>query len=513
MKRRKRSAKALLLILMLVSLAVPANATSTYDDVIESVGSVHLSRNGTTQGSPSCTSQDVTYSWESIMADSASYDSSTQYIGGVNYSALMSAWSTTLHNEVGWAVAQVQTFSQQSPGIGGDPFGDYVRVVFTPTNAARAVFDNNTIYYGAQKQLYLSNTDDADVYTVQIVFDDPAGGASGECVPRIRTVIKEPSSTPSFWENESIATTSTQGGYVVRPLFVNAPIAYPSGYEGELVSTEPPLAKYVGMGDSYSSGQGSRRPYIAGTETATNKCRRSSAAYPMLLAADTSLNLGPTRFVACGGAQASAITTDGFNGESAQMDALTSETELVTMTIIGNDIPFDEFARACATPGFDQGCHLTGQAYLDAMTSIDVNVKPRLEQLLQTLDERLALLDSNARVLVIGYPHLLPEEWVYETGCWWLQPDELPAIRAVQDALNSAIHDKVVAKGGRFEFVSATDGGSPFIGHELCREVSTGSNYFNGVVTGENEADSFHPNEAGQEAYAQLVKDYLILHP
>jgi lysophospholipase L1-like esterase len=271
--------------------------------------------------------------------------------------------------------------------------------------------------------------------------------------------------------------------------------------------------EYVGGGDSYSSGQGSSRPYLSGTETATNTCRRSPGAYPELLEADASLNLNLTRFVACGGATVSAITSGGFNGEAAQIDALTSSTDLFTIGIGGNEVPFEAFARACATPGVDQGCVLTGQAYLDAVASIEDNVKPRLDLLLQAIEDRLTSLGSDARVLVIGYPQLVPATWQV-SGCLWLAAEENPAIHSVTELLNAAIQDKVEAKGGRFEFVSATNSGSPFIEHEICRATADGgSDHFNGVVLGENDADTFHPNASGQAAYAQLIKDYLALHP
>ncbi|UQS22871.1 hypothetical protein L1857_08590 [Amycolatopsis thermalba] len=56
----------------------------------------------------------------------------------------------------------------------------------------------------------------------------------------------------------------------------------------------------------------------------------------------------------------------------------------------------------------------------------------------------------------------------------------------------------------RLTFVSATASGSPFIGHEVC---ASGDSYFQNLdQAGNNSAYVFHPNEQGQAAYAQLVR-------
>ena len=267
------------------------------------------------------------------------------------------------------------------------------------------------------------------------------------------------------------------------------------------------------MGDSYSSGEGVE-PFEAGTATATDTCHRSKFAYPRVLAKlpGSILNLGSSGFIACSGATTSAITL-GYNSEGAQMERLTSTTDLVTITIGGNNVPFDKFATACVMPGLHSGCD--GKAYKDAMSGIANSVTPRLEYTLNAMKDRLTNLHSNATVLVIGYPELVPATWVYETkGCWWLQPKELPAIRKVTTALNAAIQKRVEAVSGRFKFVSATAKGSPFIGHELCRSTSDkAKEYFNNYDSSAPTAYTFHPNKDGQIAYAMLITSYLKLHP
>lgn len=127
-------------------------------------------------------------------------------------------------------------------------------------------------------------------------------------------------------------------------LFKGAHI-FPEGYGGTAVPTNPPTAKYVAAGDSYSAGEGSP-PFEVGTDVSNvNGCHGSPQAYPRLL--QNSLNLGATAFVACSGATTSNITGNGQWNEPVQVDALTSQPERITLTIGGNDAGFPEYVQGC----------------------------------------------------------------------------------------------------------------------------------------------------------------------
>lgn len=271
-----------------------------------------------------------------------------------------------------------------------------------------------------------------------------------------------------------------------------------------------PDLKYVAMGDSFSSGEGVE-PFEDGTDTETDKCHRSTQAYPRLLEQDPdlSLDLGSDGFVACSGATTAAITLDGFNGEGAQMDKVTSDTDLITMTIGGNNMKFSDFATACVW----EVCGEDSDAYSTAMANIANDVIPRVEYMLGTLRDRLTNIGSTATVLIVGYPQMVPETWVYHpdgTTCWWLSESENSAIRTITATLNTAVKNEVVAVGGNFHFVPATDSGSPFTGHELCRDsLDPEPQYFNNPDLYPDAAYNLHPNAMGQEAYRDLIKAYL----
>ena len=101
----------------------------------------------------------------------------------------------------------------------------------------------------------------------------------------------------------------------------------------------------------------------------------------------------------------------------------------------------------------------------------------------------------------------------YDDGTWlncsYLSPEERVAIRRVTTGLNSAIAAAVQGRGYPFEFVDAdlildSVRVSPFAGHELC----SAEGYFNGASL--PAVYSFHPNTLGHQAYADLIKRYLL---
>jgi hypothetical protein len=122
-------------------------------------------------------------------------------------------------------------------------------------------------------------------------------------------------------------------------------------------------SRYVALGDSFSSGEGVPA-FEPGTEhdvapvsnsdlyPADNECHRSFGSYSRLLAADPNVeaNLAPTTYAACSG----AVTEDVFKsnpanlGEGPQIDNVNQFTDLITLTMGGNDIAFSDLATICA---------------------------------------------------------------------------------------------------------------------------------------------------------------------
>lgn len=501
-KRTKRSVYSLSFLLMwvvsLVMSASVASAASAYDDVIDSVNTVHLSRDGVTQGTPACASVDITTAWASILTNSSSWTARTQIIGGATRTATLADWATTVGNGVGWAVIQQHQNNASTPND-GSPVGDAVFVVFTPSASAQVDFSSTAIYYGAQKQAYMTNTNGGYVYSVRIQVDDlGSSGGVDQCTPVISMALRETTATSWFKELYSVAATSTEssGGYGLRPLFINAPVNYPSGYEGEVASTAPLAPKYAPLGDSYSTGEGNPQ-FEYGTDVGgVNGCHRSPQSYPRLLQAE--MGFEPVAFVACSGATTANIAMSGQWNEPPQIDALTDEVGDVTLTIGGNDVGFFDYVLGCIV-----ACGPGTPIYNAMMTSIN---SPAFKANLMYAYEEILDAAPNADLYVADYPYLAAED---ATTCEGL---DFSGAHDVQEALNEVIFDAVMEVGlnsSRIFMVQTNYVGSPFEGGHLC---NGGSSLFHGVVLDPaNYEYSLHPNAAGHAAYAAVFEDAMSL--
>lgn len=284
---------------------------------------------------------------------------------------------------------------------------------------------------------------------------------------------------------------------------------YPRGLTlGQTPRSPVAESDYVALGDSFSSAEGV--PPFDSAST-SNGCHRSTRAYSHLLDASPSQNLVLQAFVACSGATTGNVL-NGQNGENPQVNSLGTSTDIVTITIGGNDIGFVDFLIACVNPLTN--CNTSSAAYANAMDKITNDLPDSLDGLYIGQDGIQDRVGTNTRVLVVGYPRVVPYDDSLLT-CGILSSDERTAARQAITGLNNAIQDAVTRAGSQFEFVDADaviNGVrvSPFATHEYCSDDS----YFNGIGTAVADPSyAMHPNVAGQAAYAHLVNDYLVTHP
>src|SRR5687767_810852 len=121
--------------------------------------------------------------------------------------------------------------------------------------------------------------------------------------------------------------------------------ARPSTMPGHL----PEGARYVAMGSSFAAGSG----IAPSADVPANRCGRSADNYAHQLARKRRLRLVD---VSCGGATTAHVL--GPWGElPAQVDALTVDTDLVTVTIGGNDVRYIGrlIAESCKAAGPAEG--------------------------------------------------------------------------------------------------------------------------------------------------------------
>jgi lysophospholipase L1-like esterase len=236
---------------------------------------------------------------------------------------------------------------------------------------------------------------------------------------------------------------------------------------------------YVALGDSYSSGTGTRSYINDGTS-----CQRSTYAYPSLLAAQKGYALN---FRACSGAKIPDVT-------NTQLSALSSATRYVTISVGGNDAGFADVLTECATPWWAGDCN---GAIDDARAFINNTLPGRLSTLYSSIRSKA----PNARVVVVGYPRIFMGEDC-NAGTWF-SPDEQSRLNSTADLLNSKLSAAASARG--FGWANPT---SRFIGHAVCDDVE----WINGLSNPISE--SYHPNRLGHSSgYAPTVSPLLTGAP
>lgn len=236
---------------------------------------------------------------------------------------------------------------------------------------------------------------------------------------------------------------------------------------------------YVALGDSYSSGVGTRSYISDGTS-----CQRSTYAYPSLVAAARGYAL---TFKACSGAKVADVT-------NTQLSALTTSTSYVTISVGGNDAGFSGVITECAQPWWSSNCN----AAIDTAQAFINNTLPGR---LSTLYASIRSKAPNAKVVVVGYPRIFNGEDC-NAGTWF-SPDEETRLNATADLLNSKTSAQAGAKG--FAFANPT---SKFVGHAVCDSVE----WLNGLSSPISE--SYHPNKTGQASgYTPVVSPLLVGAP
>ncbi|MGO4257346.1 SGNH/GDSL hydrolase family protein [Marmoricola sp. RAF53] len=246
-----------------------------------------------------------------------------------------------------------------------------------------------------------------------------------------------------------------------------------------LVSARPAHAagpSYVALGDSYSSGVGTRSYIGDGTS-----CQRSTLAYPWLIAAAKGYTL---TFKACSGAKVSTVT-------SSQLSALSTGTRYVTISVGGNDAGFSSVLTECAQPGWASNC----DGRIDTARAYITNTLPGS---LATLYASIRAKAPNAKVVVVGYPRIFNGEDC--NAATFFSPAEETRLNQMADLINSKISAQAAAKG--FTFANPT---SRFVGHAVCDSPE----WLNGLSN--PVSDSYHPNKAGQASgYVPLVSPLLV---
>lgn len=241
------------------------------------------------------------------------------------------------------------------------------------------------------------------------------------------------------------------------------------------VSASAAGSSYVALGDSYSSGVGTRSYINDGTN-----CQRSVYAYPSLIASAKGYALN---FRACSGATVADVT-------GSQLSALSSSTAYVTMSVGGNDAGFASVLTECAKPAWMSNCN----GAIDRAQSYINNTLPGS---LSTLYSSIRSRAPYAKVTIVGYPRIFNGEDC--NAFTWFSPTEEARLNATADLLNSRLSTAASAKG--FSFANPT---SRFIGRAVCDSPE----WINGLSNPISE--SYHPKVDGHRyGYSPTVSPFV----
>ena len=244
--------------------------------------------------------------------------------------------------------------------------------------------------------------------------------------------------------------------------------------------------RYVALGDSYSAASGVLPP----DPTAPPMCLRSTANYPHLIAAATGAQLTD---VTCGGAETNDYFEPQYDGVAPQLDAVTADTELITMTIGGNDSGvFINSIIRCGAAGAStagQGSPCKDQYGSSFADTIRTTTYPALVETLRAV--RAAAPD--AEVAILGYPWILPRSG----GCFDRMPvaeGDVPYLRGIQATLNDAVRRAAAVTGATYVNMNRVSEG-----HDACQPI--GIRWVEPVLQTTN-AVVVHPNALGEERMA-----------
>jgi len=256
-------------------------------------------------------------------------------------------------------------------------------------------------------------------------------------------------------------------------------------------SEATPAIDYVALGDSYSAGSG----VLPLDPDAFVFCARTTLNYPHLIAGAT----GAASFddATCGGAQTKDFTTEQYAGQTPpQLDSVTKETDLVTMTIGGNDTNlFIDLIADCAaaglsTLGWGNPCQ---KQYGDTFDNdISSTIYPAVLQALRDVRAK----SPHATVAILGYPQVLPPTG----GCYLMMPiatGDVPYVNGIQAHLNAVVAQAAAEAGATYVDVPTAS-----VGHDACKPI--GTRWVEPALFGTNFVP-VHPNALGESKMAAIT--------
>ncbi|MEY9968430.1 lysophospholipase L1-like esterase [Streptacidiphilus sp. MAP12-16] len=280
---------------------------------------------------------------------------------------------------------------------------------------------------------------------------------------------------------------------------LTAPSAHAAGDPGQ----------FVALGDSYAAAAGVPDQYAG-------LCLRSDHNYGHLLAA--ALNVTAYTDATCAAAKIKDITgaqTDaGIRVNDPQLNAVSADTRLITLGIGGNDLGSSDLGigdviatciagavvNPSGTPCHDVYAHghwtwsnwswtwaYGNDTLVDRINAAAPNLAGTLQQIRAKAPQ--------ARILVLGYPALLPDDSRTCAGRLPVTVGDVTYLRGILADLNTMIATTAAANGASY-----VDTLTPPRGHDAC----SADPWIEGALPSQ-PAVPFHPNATGEQVMADAV--------
>ncbi len=317
-----------------------------------------------------------------------------------------------------------------------------------------------------------------------------------------------------------------------------------------------PAEQLVVLGDSYSSGEGAGDYLRESADDGLNGpayrngCHRSRKAWSrqaVLPGSTVSVGTRADSFssdldyhlLACSGAETENLlpagsgvanafgeTGRGQYREVSQLDKgyLDENTTTVALTIGGNDAHFAEVMRICTaqTPGPLDDCSqvdnpwgMFGPLQMAVPELIGTKVKDSIAIATREIHARA----PNARIVLMGYPHLFPLRGSSQCLTVGLSGPELTWLNEMSDRLNWAIHETATTLAGSGLNIAYSDPRDELELNNACTRSDADNETIHRVVLGKAagedpsalvSAQSFHPKASGALYYGDAYIATLI---
>lgn len=275
--------------------------------------------------------------------------------------------------------------------------------------------------------------------------------------------------------------------------------------------TPPPVGSdYVAMGDSYSAGWGAVRSPSGVDPTASydgSDCGRSNNSAQYGVASAQTLNLIN---VACSQSVVSHITTTSQFGQPPQMERITENTKLITMTTGGNDTSLMYILEVCVKIFNCVRADWFGNNYLTQMDQKIRGLQAKIDGMLK----KILLKKPDVIIRIAGYPYMLPPSGEPKGTCssWLTSGEQATFAKGVVDtnnAIKRAVDGvKLTNPTANVAYVDPLALNSPFMARDGDGQMRHGcSTSPNRYMVGTEIAlanGGWHPTNIGQDYYKQI---------